>query len=139
MKRLFIVAGIIMLLISSAPLWALAKDTPALWMSVKVKRVVDGDTFVFRNGIDDRCRMVGYNAPEKNEDTILFLKATTELTYILKGDYIFIYVERRDNWNRMLCQVYLADGTDVNAHMREWLEDMNYKGVGKYDYLGVSY
>jgi len=132
MKIFYITAAVIMLLISVSPL--LAAD---LWMSTHVKRVVDGDTFVFNNGVEDRCRMLGYNAPEKKENPKLYEAAKQRLTAIFdwSGNKIYIFTQGRDKWNRLLCQVYINDGVDVNALMRAWLEDMRYEGVGKYDWM----
>ena len=109
-----------------------------LWMSVHIKRVVDGDTFVLTSGVGDKCRMKGYNAPEKDEDPELYEAAKQKLVEIFKrgGNKVYIFTKKRDRWNRLVCQVYLDDGTDVNAEMRAWLEDQGYEGVGKYDKKG---
>ena len=117
---------------------AIAKESTGIWVNTRVERVVDGDTFVFNTGVNDYCRMVGYNAPEKKEDPELYKAAKDKLLEIFleaKGRIMFSS-EGRDKWNRLLCQVYLEDGTDVNAEMRAWLEDQGYEGVGKYDHLG---
>ncbi len=108
----------------------------AIWLTIYATRIVDGDTFVFVYGVDDRCRMLGYNAPEKKEDEELYGLATEKLREIIGGVDLLVYAQKRDKWNRLLCQVYLPDGTDVNKAMRAWLEEMGYKDVGKYDHMG---
>ena len=129
-----IILSALVILLAVLAVSATAAD---LWMSRHVERVVDGDTFVFVNGVEDRCRMLGYNAPEKKEDPKLYEAAKQRLAEIFawSENKIFIFTQGRDNWNRLLCQVYINDGVDVNALMRNWLEDMGYEGVGKYDWM----
>lgn len=114
------------------------KETTGLWISAYVQRVVDGDTFILTNGIEDRCRMFGYNTPEEDEDPKLWELSTKKLEGIfsLSDNRIYIFTQKRDKYNRMVCHAYLPDGTDVNSLMRKWLEAIGYSGVGKYDYLG---
>ena len=57
-------------------------DTSGIWMELHFNRVVDGDTFVIIKGVQDRCRMIGYNAPEKKEDPELYAAAKAKLIEI---------------------------------------------------------
>ena len=136
MRGKLIIFACLMLVASACVAGAAEGKDNGLWLSVYAKRVVDGDTFVFKKGVDDRCRMLGYTAPEKKEDKELYRQASHKLGAMITGAKLLIYTQKRDRWNRLLCEVYLPDGTHVNKVMRAWLEEMGYKGVGKYDRLG---
>ena len=133
MRNLGILIACLLLLASTVDA---AGDT-GRWLSVLVTRVIDGDTFVLEYKGEDRCRMLGYNAPEKKEDSALYGMARVRLISLfeLDGNRIYIFTEKRDKYNRMLCKAFLKDGTDVNMLMRSWLEKKGYKGVGKYEWM----
>jgi endonuclease YncB( thermonuclease family) len=97
----------------------------------------DGDSFKFKYDKGrDECRMLGYNPPEWNEKGPPSGKAVKKklMSLIDKKD-IRIMSTKRDKYKRLLCDVWLSDGTHVNNVMRTWLEDKGYKGVGKYDWM----
>jgi endonuclease YncB( thermonuclease family) len=110
-------------------------------MQGQVYWYADGDSFKFETQllnvvIKDECRMLGYNAPEWNENGPPSGQATKKklMSLIDKKD-IRIMSTKRDKYKRLLCDVWLSDGTHVNKVMRTWLEDQGYKGVGKYDWM----
>lgn len=122
--------GILLLLLIAAP--ALAEE-----MQGRVYWYADGDSFKFKGRhIKDECRMLGYNAPERNEKgPPSGAAAKKKLMSLIDGRDLRISAEKRDKYNRLLCQVWLSDGTHVNQVMRRWLEAQGYKGVGKYDWM----
>lgn len=97
----------------------------------------DGDSFKFNNSEGrDECRMLGYNAPEWNaQGPPSGAAAKEKLKGLVDGKDIRIRAEKRDKYQRLLCDVFLEDGTHVNKVMRAWLEAQGYKGVGKYDWM----
>lgn len=107
---------------------------------VLVTSVVDGDTIdiLFKNGKEDRVRMVGVDTPESYgsndiskwegiEDTeILDMwgKEAKELTTeMLLDEYVYLDYDsiagERGYYGRLLAYVYLSDGTNYNAYLIE--------------------
>ena len=99
---------------------------------ILVSRVVDGDTLVLANG--QRVRLIGIDTPEMHESNKLYRDAQrsrTDIQTIMalgKRAYKFTSglvgykrvrlefdVEKYDKYGRLLCYVYLEDGTFVNA------------------------
>lgn len=125
------------------PAWAKWSDVPADEFRAVVTALVDGDTVdiearLLNLRIQERCRMVGYNAPEiRGDERPLGLRAVERLRQLLEGhDTVRVIATGRDKYHRLLCRVLLNDGTDLNASMRSWLEDdLRYDGAGKYDPL----
>ena len=132
---------IIRLIIAAALILALAAPALADEFTARVVSVHDGDTFNFEHEhlnvvIKGTCRMLGYNAPElRGEEKPLGNQATDKLTQLLGGQTVNVTIEHNDKYGRALCDVYLQDGTHVNAVMRAWLTEIGYTGVGKYDRL----
>lgn len=88
---------------------------------VRVDKVFDGDTFKTANG--DKVRLLGINAPEVTHHTEpgepLGEKATDLLQQLTLGKTVRLKTdkEKRDSYGRLLAQVYLRDGTWINATM----------------------
>jgi micrococcal nuclease len=89
--------------------------------SVRVKRVIDGDTLLLTSG--ERVRLIGVNTPETKHpqkpverfgsDAYLFTKKIVEGKEVrLEFDW-----QKRDKYGRLLAYVYLADGTFLNAEI----------------------
>jgi endonuclease YncB( thermonuclease family) len=91
--------------------------------------VIDGDSVKLRiklstGTFDDECRMLRYNAPEMTgTERPMGRKAKRKLAGIVKGKKVRVRTDSRDRHGRMLCDMWLTDGTYVNAAMREFLSD----------------
>ena len=112
MKRTAVTSTIIFALLYAA---LFARETH------RVRRVVDGDTFVLANG--DRVRLIGVDTPETvhpkkpvehygREAGAFTKKMIQGKTVILEFD-----VQKRDRYNRLLAYVFLEDGTFLNAEL----------------------
>lgn len=87
---------------------------------VSVKRVVDGDTFIYEeNGSDIRVRIIGVDTPESvapeesNKVNTDEGKQTSEYVKgILDGQTVYLEydVDKYDDYDRELAYVYLEDG-----------------------------
>ena len=103
---------------------------------ILVKRVVDGDTLLLEN--NQRVRLIGIDAPEVHQSSKLFRdaqrskkdiqtiislgKKSSEFTRkLVEGKCVRLEfdVEKFDRYGRLLCYVYLKDGTFVNAKIVE--------------------
>jgi len=91
-----------------------------------ITRVIDGDTFVvtFKNGTDEKVRLIGVNAPEsRNSGRMKKQEFGTEskefLVKFLKGKKVRIEydVQKNDKYGRTLAYVYLEDGTFLNEYL----------------------
>lgn len=87
-----------------------------LGTTIKVAKVIDGDTFVTQTG--EKVRLLGINAPEMSQsygqEAKLYLSQLIHnKSVILKGDNIS---SDRDRYKRLLRYV-LLDGTDINKKM----------------------
>jgi micrococcal nuclease len=137
MKRLLL---LLILAVVVSPAWA--EMGPGKSFPATVSRVVDGDTLkfevtLFNVVVRGTCRMLGYNAPEiRGEERPLGLEAAEKLKELVgDGEVLVLAEENADRYGRWLCDIFLEDGTHVNAEMRQWLEEQGYAGVGKYDRL----
>ena len=100
--------------------------------NILVRRAVDGDTLVLESG--ERLRLIGIDTPEMHTSNRLYRQAQrrkTDIQTIIKlgrRAYEFtrnlvegkrvrleLDVEKYDKYGRLLCYVYLKDGTFVNA------------------------
>ena len=81
-----------------------------------VDYVIDGDTFVLRNG--ERVRLVGVDTPEIGE--FYHDEATNRLRELIEGEQVILEmdVENRDRYNRLLRYVYVND-TFINLILVE--------------------
>lgn len=104
----------------------------------KVVRIVDGDTI--RVDIDDEeysVRYIGINTPETNEKG--GANATNENRRLVAGQTVYLEkdVSDTDHYGRLLRNVFLEDGTFVNAELVKsghaevstHLPDVRYRGV----------
>jgi len=102
--------------------------------SIKVRRVIDGDTIELEN--KERVRLIGIDTPEvwdspkmerdikrsskDREDIIAMGKAATRFTKSLVKDKkvrLEFDAEKRDRYGRLLAYVYLTDGRMLNAEL----------------------
>ena len=122
-------------LIASAPLWLTVNKTPdtitkntkistssvnTLHEFVKVKRVIDGDTFVLED--EQKVRLIGIDAPEMNYKTgnpeCGALKAKLKLQELTENKTVRLEkdLSDKDKYGRLLRYVYV-DNTFVNAEL----------------------
>lgn len=90
-----------------------------------VTKVVDGDTIdaLFDDGIEARIRFLGVNTPEtvdpRKPVECFGAEASKYVKEILTGARVLLasdpQADERDKYGRLLRNVYLEDGTDVNA------------------------
>lgn len=85
-----------------------------------VLKVVDGDTLhVLVDGVDERVRIIGINAPETDE--CWGSEATQAAARLLDGATVTLVADPtqadRDRYGRLLRYVLLPDGTDVGLRM----------------------
>ncbi len=119
---LIIIPSLITILyIIITPVSCLAQKIDQGWY-VKVKWVIDGDTFVLKN--NDILRLKGIDAPElgheKGErDQYYAIEAKNKLKELVYKKYVIIkkYGLQRDRFNRLLAYVYLPDGRFLNLLM----------------------
>ncbi len=113
---------------SSAVVIPAATSTPAIQTNALVVRTIDGDTMDVRidgEEKDQRVRLLGINTPETvdpRRPVQCFGKAASEyLKTLLEGKRVLlkpdVLADERDKYDRLLRNVFLEDGTDVNALM----------------------
>lgn len=87
----------------------------------KVKRIIDGDTFVLDNGI--KVRLIGVDTPEtvhpKKEVQYFGKEASAFTKKLIDGKKVRLEydVQKYDRYGRLLAYVYLEDGTFLNAEL----------------------
>ncbi len=132
-KKLYILGGAavaILLLyqyVHPTPTYRQRRNTATLYdyslktepgQTIKVARVIDGDTIELENG--DRLRYIGIDTPEEvdpRKPVQCFSKeAAAANKALVEGKSIVFYkdVSLRDKYGRWLGFVYLSDGTFVN-------------------------
>lgn len=94
-----------------------------------VTNVVDGDTIdvVLDEGFEARIRFLGVNTPEtvdpRRPVECFGAEASNYAKTILSGERVLLeadpQADERDRYGRLLRNVFLADGTDVNALLVE--------------------
>jgi micrococcal nuclease len=90
-----------------------------------VTNVVDGDTMdvLFDDGLEARIRFLGVNTPEtvdpRKSAECFGMEASSFAKELLNGERVLLspdpMADERDKYGRLLRNVFLADGTDVNA------------------------
>lgn len=80
-----------------------------------VTEVIDGDTFKVNN--NQKVRLIGLNAPEKNEK--YYKESTNYLRNLAEDKEVILEkdISETDRFGRLLRYVYLKDGTFVNLEM----------------------
>ena len=72
-----------------------------------VSRIVDGDTLVAdSNGIEDRIRLCGIDAPESDQP--LADEAENLLRELLQDEFVLLTPVERDQYDRIVAEVFLA-------------------------------
>ncbi|WP_194334980.1 thermonuclease family protein [Mariprofundus sp. KV] len=86
---------------------------------VEVGRVIDGDTFHTKSG--EKVRLLGINTPEIAHDSSpaqpYGIDAKRQLEQLISGKTVRLQLDRdrKDNYGRTLAQVFLRDGSWINA------------------------
>jgi len=83
----------------------------------KIKRIIDGDTFV----LEDKkiIRLIGVDTPEKKTNEYFHKEATEFLRKLIEGKKVILKEDKRktDKFGRSLYYIHLQDGTFVNAEI----------------------
>ena len=114
--------------VASSTMDALVTTTTHLTMNAHVVRVVDGDTLVVRRAgekNDEKVRLLGINTPETVDPRRMvecFGKdASGYMHTLLEGKDVYlledVQADDRDKYQRLLRNVYLLNGVDVNASL----------------------
>ncbi|HWF60659.1 MAG TPA: thermonuclease family protein [Nitrospira sp.] len=88
-------------------------SAPAFSFTGEVVSVLDGDTIeVLRNGKAQRVRLYGIDCPEKGQPFGNNAKqATSAMVFVLE---VTLEIHGKDKYGRIVADVLLADGTNVN-------------------------
>ena len=82
----------------------------------KVVKVIDGDTFdLLMDEKTIRVRMFGIDSPERGQ--AYNVKAKEFTASVIAGKEIKVSIHNKDRYGRFVCDVYLPDGTYVNAQI----------------------
>lgn len=111
----------------------------ALTGNIKVKRVVDGDTFTFisKGGNRIYCRIYGIDAPEKKQ---AFGKVSTDfLKQLIEGKQVKMDLVDIDRYGRAIVKIYF-DKKDVSLLMIKTGNAWHYKAFSEKetDYAGAQ-
>jgi len=100
-----------------------------------VIRVADGDTVtvLVKNGDKIKIRLVGIDAPEKDQPHGLVSK--NYLEEIVEGKQINARCEKKDRYRRWLCKIFL-DGVDLNLRQLELGNAWWYRAYAKNQSIG---
>lgn len=107
MLRAFKVACLVLLAAVALPCPAASGPVPAK-LKGKVVRVADGDTVTIRlkDGTQEKIRFYGIDAPESDQD--YGDKSREKLVSLIDGKTITVKTHRRDQYDRVLGDVYLG-------------------------------
>jgi endonuclease YncB( thermonuclease family) len=102
---------------------ATAADPPATRELYPVVSVADGDTItVAIDGINERVRLIGIDAPELHNPSECFARESADHARgVLTGTSVHLVADPsqddRDRYGRLLRYVFLPDGANVNADL----------------------
>lgn len=87
-----------------------------------VTKIIDGDTVIVKiNGEEKSVRLIGIDAPEKNE--CFEKEATEKLKELIGNKKIKLEADEtqndKDKYDRLLRYIYLEDGTLINKRLIE--------------------
>lgn len=81
-----------------------------------VVKVIDGDTFDLKSGNEKiRVRLFGIDSPERGQ--AFNVKAKEFTASLIAGKDVRVVILNKDRYGRMVADVYLNDGTHVNAEI----------------------
>jgi micrococcal nuclease len=100
-------------------------DTPTLWGTFTVVRVIDGDTIIIQdeNGNEVRIRLIGADTPELNEPMGQEAKIFTTKQIAESNNKVTLYYDgdTTDRYGRSLALVYITDKDDKKVMLNELL------------------
>lgn len=102
--------------------------------SAQVVSVTDGDTLTVRlNGINERVRLIGINAPEAGE--CFASEATAELRSLTFGATVELVTDRtsRDDYGRLLRYVFVQDPQRGTVFVNEVLVEGGFAIANRYE------
>lgn len=104
-------------LIKVFAVFLLLSCAPADERTGRVVKVIDGDTFdvLTLSKQKIRVRLFGIDAPERGQ--AFNIKAKEYTSSLVAGKEVKLVVNRKDQYGRIVADVYLADGTHVNAQI----------------------
>ena len=81
-----------------------------------VVKVIDGDTIdILQNKKKTRIRLLGIDSPERGQS--FHVKAREFTASLVAGRKVIVHAQSRDQYGRVVGDVYLEDGTHVNAEI----------------------
>lgn len=116
----------------------LSRSELSQMVPVKVKSVIDGDTF--RTDAGDLVRLIGIDTPEKDgpytTKEYYSQESTDFVTELILGKTVYLQqdISEVDKYDRLLRYVYLSDGTLLNIALVEggYAEAVSYPPDTKY-------
>ncbi len=105
-------------LLRCIPLFVLlmACQLPPEELQGRVVKVIDGDTIeVLQGKTKTRVRLYAIDAPERGQD--FYNQSKQFLASQVAGQTVRVVANRVDRWKRVVGDVYLQDGTHINAQM----------------------
>lgn len=115
MRKIIVLLSIISLILTGCSITQQQVNT------YKVKRVVDGDTFVIMMaGKEEKVRLIGVDTPESVKPNTpvqdYAIEASNYTKELIDGKNVKLEfdVGERDNYRRILAYVYLEDGRMLN-------------------------
>ena len=98
--------------------------------TIRVHRIVDGDTFTTKDG--ETIRIWGMDTPERNQ--FGHRRATEELIKMIKGKRLQCHQKDTDRYRRLVMQCFI-NGEDIGAAMvaSGWARDYKRYSKGHYD------
>ncbi len=85
-------------------------------LNAKVVNVSDGDTFrAIIDGETQRVRLSDIDCPEKNQP--YGNKAKLFTSERIKGQHVYVRIDGKDRYGRILGTVFLEDGTNLNEEL----------------------
>ena len=102
--------------------------------SARVVSVTDGDTMTVEfNGVNERVRLIGINAPEAGE--CLAAEATSELRNLTVGTTVRLVIDQsnRDDFGRLLRYVFVDDQARGTLFVNEVLVEGGFAIANRYE------
>ena len=85
-------------------------------LNAKVVNVSDGDSFrAIIDGETQRVRLSDIDCPEKNQP--YGNKAKLFTSDLIKGQHVYVHIDGKDRYGRILGTVFLEDGTNLNEEL----------------------
>ena len=108
---------LILLFLLPAGITGVSGNSAPLWLSGRVVKVTDGDTFELLDSASRqfRIRLNGIDAPEKGQD--YFQASRQSLGDMLQKKHVSVRYLKKDRYGRLLADVYVDGKSWVNFKM----------------------